>query len=99
MATFSTRAEHRPPSEPNPAEGKKASLGSTEALETSKYYVALEDFSIAYNGDMLAYSTGDIISSPYMIAYLLREKAPIMLSEEAGEPICCPHCQKSFFNK
>ena len=99
MATFSTRAEHRPPSGSNPPEGKKASTGNTVVLETSKYYVALEDFSIAYNGDMLAYSTGDIISSPYMIAYLLREKAPIMLSEEAGEPICCPHCQKSFFNK
>lgn len=99
MATFSTRTEHRPPSEPNPSEGKKASTGGAVVLETSKHYVALEGFSIAYNGDILVYSTGDIISSPYMIAYLLREKAPIMLSEEAGEPICCPHCQKSFFNK
>lgn len=91
-------ASKEKPLEEKPSEEVKKDAVQ-QAASTPEIYIAKEDFTISYNGSLLSFKVGDLITSLYMIEYLLKEKTPIELASKAGDPICCPHCQKFFFTK
>ena len=76
---------------------KKATPSKEFIPAKVEQYVAKEDFAFPYNAELLRFKAGDIIPTQYMVSLLLKEGAPIAPSEEMGELMVCPHCNKAFY--
>ena len=78
--------------------GAQSPFEVEEVLQTAKpkNYVVERDFSCMIGVSFRAFTEGEVLNDPALIAKLIEEECPIRIKLADDQMILCPHCKRTF---